>query len=49
MHWLTRGLGLEGKIAMHWLTRGLGFGGKLPCTGSLEAWVSEANCHALAH
>ena len=34
---------------MHWLIRGLDFGGKLSCTGSLEAWTLEANCHALAH
>ena len=34
---------------MHWLTRGLDFGGKLLCIGSLEAWILEANCYALAH
>ena len=34
---------------MHWLTRGLDFADKLPCTGSLEAWILVANCHALAH
>ena len=34
---------------MHWLTRGLDFGGKLPCAALLEAWILEANSHALAH
>ena len=34
---------------MHWLTRGLDFGGKLSCTGSVEAWILEANCYALAN
>ena len=34
---------------MHWLTRGQDFGGKLSCTGSLEARILVANCHALAH
>ena len=34
---------------MHRLTRGLDFGSKLSCNGSLEAWILEANCYALAH
>ena len=60
MHWLIRGLDFGGKlivmhwliwwqIDMHWLIRGMDWGGKLPCTGSLDAWIFVANCHALAH
>ena len=34
---------------MQWPTTGQDFGGKMSCTGSLEAWILEANCHVLAH
>ena len=50
MHWLIRGLDFGGKlIVMHWLTRGLDIEAKLSSTGSLEARILVANCHALAH